>query len=128
MEGVTLLAEARAAGLVVRVSEDGTMLHIKGPHAAAPLVEQLRVHKPAILDALKREEEAVAWRVVEMRKQIPPRGPIPLLRARPSALEVDAPGACLSCGAPVGEGQHYRCRLCREAAWEALNQVREGKV
>ncbi len=68
----------------------------------------------------------VAWRVEVMRAQIPPRGPIPFLMARLDLATPCAPGHCGSCGDPLQEGQRYRCAPCQEAAWQALNAVREG--
>jgi hypothetical protein len=70
-------------------------------------------------------ETEVAWRVAAMRPQIPPRGAIPFLLARLDLATPCAPGCCGSCGDPLDEGRRYRCAPCQEAAWLALNQVRE---
>jgi hypothetical protein len=68
----------------------------------------------------------IAWRVAAMRPQIPLRGPIPFLVARLDLVTSCAPGHCGSCGEPLHEGQRFRCSPCQEAAWLALNEVREG--
>jgi ribosomal protein L40E len=51
MEGLTLLQEAREAGLQIAVVGDS--LEITGPRAAAPIVERIRQHKPEIMAALR---------------------------------------------------------------------------
>ena len=48
MEGLILLAEARAAGL--KVEADGGDLVIRGPRSAEPIVRRLLEHKPAESD------------------------------------------------------------------------------
>ena len=68
----------------------------------------------------------VAWRVEVMRAQIPPSGPIPFLVALPEAETLFLPGHCGSCGDPLEDGRRFRCAPCQEAAWLALNEVREG--
>jgi hypothetical protein len=71
-------------------------------------------------------DAALAWRVDAMRAQIPPRGPIPFLVARLDLATPHTPDHCRSCGDPLDEGRRYRCAPCQEAAWLALNEVREG--
>ena len=51
MDAMTLLREAREAGLAVHI--DGDKLVVKGPRTAAPVVEKLRQHKPEIMEALR---------------------------------------------------------------------------
>jgi len=51
MEGLTLLREAREAGL--RIAVVGDSLEIEGPKAAAPVVERIRQHKAEIMAALQ---------------------------------------------------------------------------
>jgi predicted RNA binding protein YcfA (HicA-like mRNA interferase family) len=75
--------------------------------------------------SMARDAE-VAWRVEAMRPQIPPRGPIPFLLARLEVTTPYAPGHCGSCGDPLDAGQRFRCSPCQQAAWQALNEVREG--
>src|SRR5262245_20590771 len=53
MDGMTLLEQARLAGLAVNVQ--GDKLVIRGPRRAAPLAEQLLAHKAKVLDALAAE-------------------------------------------------------------------------
>ncbi len=50
MDGLTLLEEARAAGLTVRA--DGERLRIRGPRRAEPMAQRLIAHKAAVLAAL----------------------------------------------------------------------------
>jgi hypothetical protein len=71
-------------------------------------------------------DAAIAWRVEVMRPQIPQRGPIPFLVTRPEAAKTDTTGHCGSCGDPLLDGRRYRCAPCQAAAWQALNEVREG--
>lgn len=58
------------------------------------------------------EGEAVAWRVEAMRPQVPLKGGMPYLKARPAAK--GGPGLCPSCGDPSPAGT--RCGPCIEAA------------
>jgi len=50
MDAMTLLREAREAGLKIAVVGDS--LEIVGPKSAAPIVERIRQHKPEVLAAL----------------------------------------------------------------------------
>ncbi len=61
MDGVTLLAEARTAGL--RVRAEGARLVIDGPWSGAPVAERLVAAKPAVLAALAlaAAEVFAAW-------------------------------------------------------------------
>src|SRR5262249_34737413 len=58
MDGLTLLAQARSAGLTVRVR--GDKLVIRGPRRAGPLAEQLLARKAEVIDALAVESLAPA--------------------------------------------------------------------
>jgi len=51
MDVLTLLQEARAAGL--HLHADGDKLVVEGPKSAAPVVEKLRQHKPEVMAALR---------------------------------------------------------------------------
>jgi hypothetical protein len=50
MDGMTLLREARAAGLLVMV--DGDQLRIRGPRRAEPIARQLIAHKVDVMMAM----------------------------------------------------------------------------
>ena len=53
MDGMTLLQEARAAGLIVSV--EGGTLKIRGPRQAEVVAKKLIAHKPAVVNALRVE-------------------------------------------------------------------------
>ena len=55
MDGIALLAEARAAGLVV-TEHDGQLI-MRGPKVAAPTASRLTDHKAVVLDALRVAQE-----------------------------------------------------------------------
>ena len=120
-DALTPLAEARAAGMEVR-AEPGRLV-VRGPRSRAELAQRLLDRTAEVLALLAAEDAEVAWRVEAMRPQVPPRGPIPFLKARDAA---PAAGGCLSCGDALGEGRAYRCARCAEAAWAALHEAREG--
>lgn len=119
--GMTVLAEARAVGLEVRV-EAGRLV-IRGPRSREDQAQRLLAQKHEVLAALTAEDEAVAWRLAVLRPCVPRRGPIPFLAVRDAPPEA---GRCLACGDPLGEGRTTRCAPCAEAAWLALHEVREG--
>ncbi|MEX1172013.1 MAG: hypothetical protein WEG56_05300 [Chloroflexota bacterium] len=115
MDGLTLLREARVAGLRVTVS--GDRLVVQGPRRLEPIARQLLAEKRTIVEALTAEQE-VAWRIDAMRPQVTRSGAIPLLLARP----VGALGlrTCCSCGEPLAPAERYRCRPCVAAAVAVL--------
>jgi hypothetical protein len=126
MDGLTILREARTAGLEVRV--DGDRLIVLGPRSAAALAERLLGLKQEVIALLSSPGDAdVAWRVEVMRRQIRPGPPliIPFLVARRDFA--DAPGFCMSCGDPCGSGRRYRCGPCVHAAEIVVNEVWEGR-
>jgi hypothetical protein len=51
MDAMTLLAEARAAGLTVEVVSEE--LRVRGPRSAAAVVERLKSHKAEIVQVLR---------------------------------------------------------------------------
>src|SRR5262249_52861929 len=57
MDGLTLLDEARAAGLSVEA--DGDRLRIRGPRRAEPVALRLIAHKAAVLAALAADLPAI---------------------------------------------------------------------
>ena len=118
---LTLLTEARAAGLEVRL-EAGRLV-VRGPRSRADLAQRVLARKREVLIALAGEDTEVAWRVAALRPRVPRRGPIPFLAARPGP---PGAGRCLSCGDALAEDRLIRCRPCDEATWLVLHQVREG--
>jgi hypothetical protein len=112
MDGLTLLREARRAGL--RVAAQGDRLVVQGPRRLEQVAHALLAEKPQILRALAEEEHEVAWRVDAMRPQMGPDAAIPLLLARPG---IRFPlRSCCSCGDPLGPDERYRCPPCVIAA------------
>ena len=100
--------------------------------------DQLRLRPLQILTTADRETLHAAcadqpriahellWRVVAMRRQIPPRPqPIPMLVAR---LDESAQGVCVSCGAPRPEMHRARCPLCALAVAIALGDAQTPTV
>ena len=115
MDGLTLLAEARQAGLLVTVS--GDKLVVQGPRRLESFARRLLAEKRALIEALSAEQE-VTWRIDAMRPQVTKGGAIPLLLARPiGAWEL---GTCCSCGEPLAPDERYRCRPCVTAAVAVL--------
>jgi hypothetical protein len=123
MEVLSLLAEARAAGLNVRA--EGDTLIVRGPRSAEAIVAQLRDHKPEVLALLEAADPEVAWRVAALRPQISARGPIRWLAARTDTPATDAPRCCGSCGDPLPVGRRFRCVPCVRAIEIVLNAVQE---
>ena len=115
------LAEARAAGLEVRVEAD--RLVVRGPRSREGLAQQLLERKGEVLALLAAEDAEVAWRVAALRPQVPKRGPIAVLTVRDVPPEW---GRCVSCGGRLGDGRTARCEPCARAAWLDLHQAREG--
>ncbi len=151
MDIVTLLREAERVGLQVRT--DGDKLIVRGPRSLESLARKLLERKADLLPLLTRKEATygpdvvvdaalpgpgiqpvaepappldpeVAWRIELMRPQVPRRGPIPFLVARPEV--VPQPDCCLSCGDPLPEGRRYRCGPCQRAVEIVLDETREG--
>jgi hypothetical protein len=124
VDGLTLLADARRAGL--RVACDGERLVVRGPRRLEPVARTLIAEKPAILRALAAEEHEVAWRISVMQPQVPSHGAIPLLLARPGVRF--ALGTCGSCGDQLELDLRYRCRPCVAAATAVLGSLRHLAV
>ncbi len=59
MDGLTLLDEATAAGLSVRV--DGGRLVVRGPRRAEPLARRLLANKALVLQAILPPDWHVQW-------------------------------------------------------------------
>ncbi len=104
MDGLTLLKEAKSAGLDVLA--DGDRLVIRGPRSAEAIARRLLAHKPDVMDALAAESAAV------------PESPGLLLQC----IEPDedaAPRPCATCGgSDLWESLLgvWRCRHCDAAA------------
>ena len=73
---------------------------------------------------VQSDDPAVAWRVQAMWKQVQPARPLPFLVAREVAIR---DGACLSCDAPLAEGDRYRCALCLKAATLVVASLRSPR-
>ena len=121
MDALSLLAEARAAGLDVRV--DGDRLVVRGPKTAEPLVRRLGEAKAdviALLDPAARvaafQEQLDAWRA-DCRPGVP-------FFALPG---VESPTGCLSCALPLPAGRAYRCAPCAEAVRIVLEHDGRGE-
>lgn len=128
MEPLTLIAQARAAGL--ELWTEGDRLKVRGPREAEPIVAQLRDQKPAVMALLAAGDMEVQWRLAAFRERIPAHGPIWPPRLRDTPL-CDTPGHCSLCGDPLPTDQDAlprfpRCRPCVRALWLALNAEREG--
>ncbi len=118
---VTILTEARAAGLDIRI-EPGRLV-VRGPRMLEDIAQRLLARKHEVLALLGEEDADVAWRVAAMRPQVPIRGPIPLLVARNTRPVV---GHCITCGDRFSLAGTFRCSPCTRAAWLVLHEIREG--
>ncbi len=116
MDGMTLLAEARDAGL--QVTARGDQLVVQGPHRLEAVASRLLAAKAIVMEALAAEQQEVAWRVEAMRPQVTRTGAIPLLLARP--IGAWGRGSCCSCGESLGRDDRYRCRPCIAAVVAVL--------
>jgi hypothetical protein len=125
MDTLTLIAQARAAGLTLRA--DGDRLVVTGPRSAEALAMQLLDHKPTVLAVLTHDDAEVAWRVTAFRTRIPAHGPIWPPRLRDTPL-TDTPGHCTLCGDALPtdpEPRFPRCAPCIRALWIVLHETRE---
>ncbi len=139
-----LLAQVLSHGVTLRA--EGEVLHYRPKSALPPdLVEQLRARKAEVLALLRTEEAEIAWRYAAMLLQVPPRGAIPFLLARPELADAWRElgrDHCHSCGEPLPAGhvvqiaplcpwcqraraEAVRCTPCQQAAEAAVNAVRE---
>jgi len=118
VDGLTLLREARRAGLRITAKDD--LLVVAGPRRLELMAMTILAEKPSILEALAQEDE-VAWRIDAMRRQVTVAGAVPLLIARPAMGF--ASGMCCSCGDALGNDDRYRCQLCVAAAVAVLGAV-----
>jgi hypothetical protein len=119
-DALTVLTEARAAGLEVR-AEPGRLV-VRGPRSLETVAQRLLERKAEVSALLAAEDADVAWRVDAMRPQVPQRGAIPMLIAHEKA---SPPGCCVSCGEHLHQGASFRCSPCARAAWVVLHEIRE---
>jgi hypothetical protein len=106
MDGVSLLAEAKAAGLAVWA--EGDKLVIRGPRRAEALAEELLSRKGEILTLITRQSdvnvEALPKCDAEDLDNLGRRG-------EPEDLPDFAATACV-CPAPIGPTGNSRCSVC----------------
>jgi hypothetical protein len=119
-DALTLLAQARSAGLAVAVA--GDRLVVRGPRAGEAVARRLLARGRDVAAAVAAEAGAIAWRVEVLRPRVPAQGAIPFLVVRDGD---PAPGCCLSCGEPLQPGARYRCLACVKAVEAVLNALRE---
>jgi len=119
MDAISLLAEARDAGLYLHV--DGDKLVVEGPKTAAPVVERLRQHKAEVMAALRGHCcPACAGRAgppLRIDDGCESHGVTPEQVGRwwKVAQERDAEvSVCHCCAGPAPSGA-LRCRRCEEA-------------
>jgi len=107
----------------VEIVATGDCLRFRPRENVTPeLHEKMTRHKAELINLLSLDTGEVDWRVDVMRPQVPVRGPIPFLIARPDTPQQ---GRCLSCGDPLTTAQRHRCAACLHAAHRVLYEVRE---
>src|SRR3954452_14770165 len=102
MNASALLADLRRRGIQLSVA--GERLSVDAPKGSVTpdLRNELTEHKSDLIRLLTEDDYEVAWRAAFMRPQVPPRGSVPFLVARPNLS--DTRGVCLSCDGPLGQG------------------------
>ena len=124
MQPAELLAELSRRGVAIAVA--GDRLRFRPQDAVTPdLRTALIEHKADLIRLLGRDDE-VAWRIEAMRPQVPRRGTIPSLLARPEAKHAPR-GMCVTCGDPLPPDRPTRCAPCVRAVERLLNEIREGR-
>jgi hypothetical protein len=99
MDGLTLLSEGRAAGLIVLA--DGGRLVIRGPRSADAVARQLLAHKAVVLAAMAADDgSSCPWEAMEPGTACPKCGSLEqwqdlLGRQRCGVCEADALGRAL---------------------------------
>ena len=116
MEGLVLLEEARQAGLQIAVAGDS--LEIRGPKAAASIVERIRQHKAEVVAALQGRCTPRCARCAAGRVLLPDGCQLHGVTAEDVARwwrvaqERDAEvSVCHCCAGPAPSGL-LRCRTC----------------
>jgi hypothetical protein len=121
---IELLAELTRRGVEIVVA--GGRLRFRPQGAVTPdLRAALAEHKTELLKLLEDEEHEVHWRMDAMRDQVPRRGAIPTLLARPEA-RFSPRGTCRHCGDPLAPDRPITCVPCVRAVYLLLHQIREG--
>jgi hypothetical protein len=109
-----LLQRLRERNVELFLDGDAIRVAPKGALSEADQAD-LRMARDAMQAVLEGER---SWRVEVMRRQVPPKGPIPALQALPGQRVPR--GACASCGVPLVRAQRLRCHTCGQAARRAL--------
>lgn len=102
MEVLTLIGQARAAGLTVEV--EGDTLIVSGPPDAAPLAQQLGQCKADVIAALRtrsRKDDPVRWGSASSRRLIGVAYPARQPEQVPTAILASPLARCPSCGTGV---------------------------
>src|SRR3954469_14625727 len=103
-----LLTELTRRGVEVAVDGDRiTRFRLQAavtPDLRAALIE----HKADLIRLLDPMDDEVAWRIEAMRSQVPRKGTIPALLARPEA-RTSPRGTCVTCGDPLPSDRPTRC-------------------
>jgi hypothetical protein len=120
-----VLDEARRRGISLTVDRDGILANYRQGTPTEDLKELVPLFRQELIALLSAEDEEVAWRVLVMRGQLPDRGPIPFLLAKPEVRANDAPGCCLSCGEPLTAERRFRCLFCTAAVQRLLEELEE---
>ena len=123
MQPTELLAELSRRG--VEIAVNGDRLRFRPQDAVTPDLRAALIEHKADLIRLLGPDDEVAWRIEAMRPQVPRRGTIPSLLARPEARHAPR-GMCVTCGDPLAEGRRTRCVPCVRAVEHLLNEIREG--
>ena len=118
MSPLEVLVSLHRRGIIVAPAGDGRLRYRPSDALSAEERAELGRHREALLGLLA---DPVGWRVAVMAEQMPTRGPIPLLIARPGVRFPLA--GCCSCGDPLRPDQRYRCAPCVTAAVAVLGRA-----
>lgn len=119
-----VLNELASRGVELRAA--GNRLLFRPREAVTPdLQAEMNSHKHELLELLSLRDDEIDWRVAVMRPQVPVRGPIPFLIARPATPDR---GGCLSCGDELTSLRRIRCGACVTAAHRVLYEIRESML
>src|SRR5437667_87652 len=110
MQPTEVLLELSRRGVEIAVAGDHLRFRPKeavSDELRAEIVE----HKAELLQILEDEEHEVCWRMDAMRDQVPQKGVIPTLLARPEA-RFSPRGTCRNCGDPLPPDRPVACIPC----------------